>query len=152
MTFPPGSAAAALEPLLYVDRPGTEDAAVRGVVVHVPVDGAHDALAAYADGSVRYLNHAGGATVVEDASHAEVRAAADTLLAAGAALVAQIGPWEGDLPVLPDDAARLLVLTPQGPHFGQGPLEVLAADPRGKPVVDAATALLQAVVALTTPQ
>ena len=39
---------------------------VLGVVVEVPIERSHDALAAYADGSVRYLNHAGGASVVDE--------------------------------------------------------------------------------------
>ena len=36
---------------------------VGAAVARELVDGGHDVLAAYADGSVRYLNHAGGATV-----------------------------------------------------------------------------------------
>ena len=42
-----------------------------GVVVEVPVDGGHDVLAAYRVGGVRYLNHAGGVSVVEEGQGGE---------------------------------------------------------------------------------
>src|SRR4051812_48398218 len=100
---------------------------VLGVVVEVTVDGDHDVLAACADGSVRYLNHAGGATVI-DAAPPEVADAATALLTAGRVLSAQIGPWaEPDLPPLPVGHTRLTVLTRGGLRFGQGPDAVLGA-------------------------
>ena len=123
---------------------------VEGVVVHVPIDDLHDVLAAYADGSVRYLNHNGAASIVEPPAPAPVAEAAARLLAAGAEVVPMIGPWEELLlPELPVGHARLLMLTPSGPCFGQGPFDVLMADPKAGGLFDAATALLQAVVSLS---
>lgn len=133
-----------------VDVPAAVAQRVLGVVVHVPIDDLHDVLAAYADGSVRYLNHSGAATVVEPPAPAEVAAAASRLLAAGAEVVPMIGPWdEPALPELPPGHARLLMLTPSGPCFGQGPFDVLVADPKAGGLFDAATGLLQAVVGLS---
>lgn len=121
---------------------------VLGVVVEVTVDGSHDVLAAYADGSVRYLNHAGGSTIIDDAPE-EVAAAAAAVLAAGQALSTQIGPWtEPALPELPVGHNRLTMLTRGGPRFGQGPGDVLGADPLAGPLLGAATELLVAVVDL----
>jgi hypothetical protein len=121
---------------------------VLGVVVEVTVEEAHDVLAAYADGSVRYLNHAGGATIVDDPPPA-VAARADGLLAAGQALADQIGPWtEPHLPDLPVGQMRLTMLTRGGPHFGQGADDALGAEPMAGPVLAAATDLLVAVVEL----
>jgi hypothetical protein len=58
-----------------------------------------------------------------------------------------VGTWEEpDLPALPVDHARLLLLTPGGFRFGQGPPDSLWADPGAAAVLDAATALLQLVV------
>lgn len=119
-----------------------------GVVVEVTVDGAHDVLAAYADGSVRYLNHAGGATILDDVPP-EVAVKAAAVLAAGQVLADQIGPWtEPQLPELSVGQMRLTVLTRGGPHFGQGADEVLGRDVMAGPLLAAATELLVAVVEL----
>src|ERR1700722_17775869 len=56
---------------------------VLGVIAEIPVEGAHDLLAAYRDGSARYLNHSGKAVIWEDRSASEVRAAIGTWLARG---------------------------------------------------------------------
>lgn len=123
-----------------------------GVVVEVPVDGGHDVLAAYPVGGVRYLNHAGGATVVEEGEGGEeLLVALARLLVAGQALADVLGPWtEGSLPEVPVDHTRLLVLTPGGHRFGQGPDAALRQEPLAAAVFSAATDLLVAVVALST--
>jgi hypothetical protein len=122
---------------------------VLGVVVEVTVDDAHDVLAAYADGSVRYLNHAGGATILDEVP-AEVAQRVGPVLGAGQALADQIGPWtEPALPALPVGQMRLTMLTRGGPRFGQGADDVLGAEPMAGPLLAAATDLLVAVVALS---
>lgn len=124
-----------------------------GVVVEVPVDGGHDVLAAYRVGGVRYLNHAGGATVVEEGQGGEeLLTALAKLLTAGQALADVLGPWtEGALPEVPTDHTRLLVLTPGGHRFGQGPDEALRQEPLAEALFAAATELLVAVVGLPAP-
>lgn len=121
---------------------------VLGVVVEVTVEGAHDVLAAYSDGSVRYLNHAGGATILDDVPPEVVEPAA-ALLAAGQVLADQIGPWtEPQLPDLPVGQMRLTMLTRGGPRFGQGADDVLGNEPMAGPLLAAATELLVVVVGL----
>ena len=46
-----------------------------GAAAELPVNGAHDLLAAYRDGSARYLNYSGKAVVWEDRSVAPIQAA-----------------------------------------------------------------------------
>ncbi|MGN6695170.1 MAG: hypothetical protein ACTHN0_13425 [Aquihabitans sp.] len=123
---------------------------VLGVVVEVTVGSAHDVLATYVDGSVRYLNHAGGATILDDVPP-EVAEKAAVVLAVGRALADQIGPWtEPQLPDLPVGTMRLTMLTRGGPRFGQGPDDVLGADPMAGPLLAASTELLVAVVDLAS--
>ena len=50
-----------------------------------------------------------------------------------------IGPWEGRLPPLPAEQTRLTMLTPLGPHFGQGPDDALRQDSTAAAFLDAAT-------------
>lgn len=71
-----------------------------GVVLDVPVVGGLDTLAAYADGSARYVNFSGRIAVVEP-GQAAFRALIGDLVAEGHRLAAAIGPWSetplGDL-------------------------------------------------------
>lgn len=121
---------------------------VLGAVVEVPVDGGHDVLAAYADGSVRYLNHAGGATVL-DTVPPEVAQKVPPVLQAGQALANQIGPWDQpNLPELPPEHTRLLLLTRGGHRFGQGVDAQLMTHPGASDLFGAATELLVSVVSL----
>lgn len=121
---------------------------VLGVVVQVTVDDGNDTLAAYADGSVRYLNHAGGASIIDEPP-AEVAPKVAALLAAGQALAVQIGAWDQPaLPPLPLGDTRLLMLTRGGHRFGQGPDAALQQQPGASELFAAATDLLVAVVSL----
>jgi hypothetical protein len=118
-----------------------------GVVAEVPVHGAHDLLTAYRDGSARYLNFAGGAVVWEDRSVTGIQSAIENWLAVGQAIAYAIGPWdEPNLPPLPTGHARVMVLTPSGPHFGQGPEATLFADPTAGAFLTAATSLMQLIL------
>ena len=124
---------------------------VLGVVAEVAVDGAHDALAAYRVGGVRYLNHAGPVVVIEE-SPPEIDAAATRLLDAAQLVAGAIGPWTEDaLPTLPIGHSRFTMLTPRGPHLGQGPDDVLRSDAMAQPLFDTATDLLVAVTDLAQP-
>jgi hypothetical protein len=121
---------------------------VLGVVVSVPVEHGHDVLAAYRDGSVRYINFSGAAVLVDDAPPT-VGAAGRELLQQGRILVSRIGPWtEPQLPPLAQGDARLMMLTPSGPHFGQAPFSSLGSDPMARPVLDAAFHLLNEVLSV----
>lgn len=135
--------------LLKVQPPPDKRKELLGVVVEVQMNTGHDLLAAYKDHSVRYWNYAGGGVVWErpDASLDQL---IDALFIASQPVLDAIGPWEGRRPPLPGkDEARINFLAPSGLHFGQAQFAVLARDPTMRPVIDAATALMQTLVVRT---
>lgn len=113
----------------------------------MPVLQGHDLLAAYKDGSARYLNHSGKAVVIEDRSLVQIQEAISQWLIVGEAIAHVIGPWEdATFPPVAPGQVRIMMLTPSGPHFGQGPLEQLRADQAAGAFIGCATKLLQLVV------
>lgn len=135
------------------DRPPQDEAKnVLGVVVEMGLPQGLDLLAVYADGSARYYNHAGGGIVLERAEGSPADLTSD-LLAAAATVVAQIGPWEEARPGPPKRGrARLSILTPSGLHFGEGPIDALGSDRLAGPMLQAATAVMTELVALSAPK
>lgn len=118
---------------------------VLGVVVEVPMEGGLDALAAYADGSVRFLSHSGRVSLYEGEGN-PVAGLAKALVAAAIPLAEAIGPWEGERPAPPSgDLTRINLLVSDGHYFGQAPFNALMADAMGRPVLTRAVELLQAV-------
>lgn len=120
-----------------------------GVVLEVPMPDGLDLLAAYEDGTARYYNYS-GAGVVWERPDASLDPAVSALLEAGRALVAQIGPWEGERPPAPQGGdVRVSLLTPSGLHLGEGPFDAVASDQLGGPTIAAATRLMQELIAKT---
>lgn len=115
-----------------------------GVVLEVPMDGGLDVLAAYADGSVRYLNHSAAPTFIEGPM-ASVMPTVSRLLRASKSIVERIGP--SDKPRLPPSArnVRLNFLVSDGLYFGEGPMDVLSEDAMAGPVLQAGGELLALV-------
>jgi hypothetical protein len=120
---------------------------VLGVVAEMPVGSAHDLLAAYRDGSARYLNYSGKAVVWDAPSVSPIQEAIDTWLDSGQVIANATGPWDQpSFPPLPAGHARAMVLTPGGPHFGQGREADLSADPLAGSFLSSATSLMQLLV------
>jgi hypothetical protein len=90
---------------------------VLGVVIEVPYEDRMDVLAAYADGSARYINHQGG-MIVWDRLDETITPLVMNVIREAQPIGA---PQEDriDDPVLPDQV-RLSVLTPGGLHIWQG--------------------------------
>lgn len=113
-----------------------------GVVVEVPLDGGLDVLAAYKDGTARYINQSENVIIWESRTPASDKLI-QHLFTSSSEVVSKIGAW--DKPRLPKPASpdiRISFLVSDGLYFGQGPFNVLAKDPMGGPVVDAATQLM----------
>src|SRR6202000_1333456 len=81
---------------LWLRAPGqaTPKGVLLGVVVEVPLDGGLDVLAAYADGSARYINHTGRIAVVEPGSLAAAAPQVARLMELARPIVAAVGPWD----------------------------------------------------------
>jgi hypothetical protein len=121
---------------------------VLGAVAQIPMKSRHDVLAAYADGSVRYLNYSGKVAVVDPPAPESLTEAVGEWLAVAGQLASAIGPWSGPLPEVRRDHARVLMLTPSGPRFGQGPYDALSRDRAAAGFLAAAATVLQLVVTL----
>lgn len=133
--------------LFTADRGGPPTpAGIRGVVVEVAVDGGVDTVAGFADGSARYLNHA-GATIVWEAQEASIGDLVAALLAAAEPVLAVAGPMDGAVPDPPSGGlAQVAVLAPAGVLVGRGPYDGLAGDAVAGPVIRAAFELMVALM------
>jgi len=119
---------------------------VLGATVEIPIQKSHDLLAAYRDGTARYLNHSGKAVIWEDRSDTAIQAAITDWLTAGQVIADAIGVWDQPaLPPLPAGHARLMMLTPGGHRFGQAPAAALFQDPKAGPFLNAATRVMQLI-------
>jgi hypothetical protein len=126
--------------------PGDDAKVVLGVVVDMGLEQGLDTLAAYADGSARYLNHSGSAVVWEVPDMA-VGQLVRALLDDATIVVSTGGPLEGSrFPPPAPGSAMISVLTRGGIYLGTGPIEAITADPRGGPVIAAASELLALLV------
>ena len=118
-----------------------------GVVLEVPMDGGLDVLAAYADGSVRYLNHRAAPTFIEGPM-ARVQPIVTRLMRASQAIVDRIGPWNKARLPAPGSNVRLNFLVSNGLYFGEGPMNVLSKDAMAGPMLQAGGELLAQVADL----
>ncbi|MDX1436264.1 MAG: hypothetical protein R3335_05610 [Anaerolineales bacterium] len=135
---------------LGVAPPETAAKNVLGVVLEVSLADGLDLIAAYADHSARYFNFSGGG-VIWDSPDDSLNPEIEALLRAAEDIVQNIGPWEEERPPPPPvGQVRVNILAPGGLHFGQAPFEDLANDAMGGPIVQAALALMQALIAKST--
>ncbi len=128
--------------LLTANKQPVASGELLGVVIEVGMENGLDTLAAYKDGTARYINQA-EKMIVWDAPTASSQALIDKLFAVSEKVVRQIGPWDKKrLPPPANGDIRLSFLVTDGLYFGEGPFTVLSADAMGGPVISAATALL----------
>lgn len=130
-------------------QPGPdEEKHVYGVVVELAFDKGLDLVAAYEDGRARYFGF-NGAGIVWDVPEGPLRPQIDALLHAGQTVAERIGPWAGTRPSAPPKGqVRVNMLTPSGLHFGQATFDAIARDALGSQAFAAATALMQALIAM----
>ena len=95
--------------------PAEATAPILGVVLDVPLDEGVDTLAAYADGTARYINHSGRTIIWESPSASgEMRELVGRLLQVASGLLAYVTP-AGWTPVPADvEAAQVTILTRDG--------------------------------------
>ena len=115
-----------------------------GVVVEVPLAEGLDVLAAYADGSVRYINHTGRVAVFEG-SPEDVVQHGKLLVHAALPLAAQSTPKSRAAPPKLGNV-RLSLLAADGLHVRDGTFGDIDRDQVAAPVLKQAQRLLDAVV------
>ncbi|MEZ5182787.1 MAG: hypothetical protein R2702_13085 [Acidimicrobiales bacterium] len=122
---------------------------VLGLVAEVAVDNGHDVLAAYADGSVRFLHHQGGGSIFEPPAPEPVATAAAAWLAAATAVAPAIAPWPGNgAHPAPPGESRFVLLTRAGHRAVAGDDATLAASAAASELLGVGAGLLQAIVAV----
>ncbi|AXA94221.1 hypothetical protein [Massilia sp. YMA4] len=117
---------------------------VLGIVVEVPLEEGLDALAAYADGSVRYINHTGRVAVFEGAP-AEVAEQGKRLVHTAIALAVR-APVKQRMAPPALGAVRFSLLAADGLHVREGTFAEIARDKLTGPVLQEAQRLLDTVV------
>ena len=118
-----------------------------GIIVEVGMERGLDLVAAYPDLRARYYNF-GKAAIIWERPDLSLDVPIQKLLDSARPALIQIGPWTNPKPPEPRKGRiRINMLTPSGLHFGEGPFESLASDPLAGPIVTAATALMQAIIA-----
>ena len=117
-----------------------------GVVVEVGLEDGLDVLAAYEDGSARYINYT-GKIIIWDIATTESESLITALFDAATEVINHIGPWEGPRKSPPEKGmVRLNFLVSDGLYFGEGPFEILQTDPMGGPVIAAAVQLMSYLI------
>ena len=115
---------------------------ILGVIVEVGLADGLDVLAAFSDGTARYLNYTSKLLLWETRTK-ESDELIGRLFSAGANVVHKIGPWDKERKPFPTKGmVRLSFLVSDGLYFGEGPMEVLQSDPMGGPVIHAAIMLM----------
>ena len=113
-----------------------------GVIIEVGLENGLDVVAAFKDGTARYINQSGKLIIWETKTD-ESEKLVDDLFAASLLVVSKIGAWDkARLPQPGKDQIRINFLVAEGLYFGQGPFEVLARYAMGGPVIHAAQQLL----------
>ncbi|CAN5779137.1 hypothetical protein BH11BAC3_BH11BAC3_27310 [soil metagenome] len=113
-----------------------------GVIVEVALPGGLDVVAAFTDGTARYLNHAEKILIWETTT-TDSSVIINKLFNESENLVKQIGPWNEDRRPFPVNGnVRLTFLVSDGLYFGEAPFEVLHADPMAGSVINATLALM----------
>jgi len=121
----------------------TPHAALLGVVVEVAMEEGLDVVAAYPDGTARYLNHSGKA-IVWESPNADTNQLIQNTLQHSITVVNQIGPWDGERMAPPEKGmVRLSFLVSGQLYFGQGPMNVFFNDPMAGPVLNSTLQLMQ---------
>lgn len=121
-----------------------------GVVAEVAVGYGHDVLAAYRDGAVRFLSHAGPISIVEPGGARvggapRLDGAVAAWLAAASRHVARLPLGTGPFPLPGPGASRFTVLTCAGPRVVEGPEQHLAEVPEAGDLLASGAAVLQSL-------
>lgn len=117
-----------------------------GVIVEVSQPEGLDVLAAYSDGTARYINYS-EKMIVWDTKTEESEKLIKKLFKSSQNVVSQIGPWEADRLKFPKKGnARLTFLVSDKLYFGEAPINVLSSDPMGASVLNDGAMLMRYLI------
>lgn len=117
-----------------------------GTIIEMHFPDGLDTLAAFADGSVRYINHTGKSAIV-DSTSTVFEEDIQRVIATSKPIIAAIGPWDkARLPEPKKGNVRLTFLVSNGLYFGEGPMDVMQKEKMAAPLINAATSLLMKLV------
>lgn len=120
-----------------------EEKELFGVIVEVGLDEGLDVLAAYQDGTARYINYTGKMIIWDTADKTSEEITAQ-LFMDSLNIVHRIGPWNAARRPCPGKGTvRISFLVSDGLYFGEGPINVLFSDALAAPALSSATALMQ---------
>lgn len=114
-----------------------------GVIVEVGLDEGLDVVAAFQDGTARYINYTGKMVVWETTTPASMKLTKE-LFSQSEPILSKIGPWNH--PRRPNPAkgyARITFLVSDGLYFGEGPINVLFNDQMAGPALNTAGELMK---------
>lgn len=114
-----------------------------GVIVEVGLENGLDVIAAYKDGTARYINQTGKMIIWEtpdETSNDLIK----NLFEKSENIIAEIGPWNQPRKPFPHKGmVRINFLVTDGFYFGEGPADVFFRDSLAKPALFSAAALMQ---------
>lgn len=126
-----------------------EEKELLAVIVEVGMDDGLDVLAAYLDGTARYINYT-GKMIIWDAPDQTSMEITRQLFNDSKIIVGKIGPWTGPRRPFPGKGTvRISFLVSDGLYFGEGPINVLFSDALAAPALTSASALMQYLVGRT---
>jgi hypothetical protein len=113
-----------------------------GVIIEVALPQGLDTLAAFSEGTARYINHTENLIVWEKPTEASGILIAN-LFSDSTNVINQTGPWnQARKPFPAMGMCRMTFLVTDGLYFGEGRFEDLRRDPMGGPVIHSATLLM----------
>jgi len=128
------------------------DKILLGVILEVGMPEGLDTLAAFADGSARYINYTGKMAIVEGVPNPfqkEIKEVLDS----SKPIITVIGPWDKDrLPPPSKGMIRITFLVSDGLYFGQGPTEQMQQERLANPVIISGVKLLRKLTEKSTEQ
>ncbi len=128
--------------LLAVNGVPAERKELMGVIVEVSLPGGLDVLAAYQDGTARYINYIEKLLVWETET-GQSTDLVSKLFSDSSIVVSRIGPWDKERCPFPvNDKIRLSFLVSDGLYFGEGPFDVFQKDQLAGPVINSASELM----------
>lgn len=114
-----------------------------GVIAEVGFDRGLDVLAAFGDGTARYINQSGKMIIWETVTK-ESTALINNLFEKSYNVVSKIGPWhEKRRPQPKTGTVRITFLVSDGLYFGEGPTNVLFSDAMAGPALASAAELMK---------